>query len=76
MTSIAHVETAMKEILNERAEVLAKDSGAIQRVRKFGGADLLHTLVFGWMQHPCQFVLLPRAHVGRFLRLFLSRRSS
>ena len=52
MTSRAYVETAMKEILNERADVLAKDSGAIQRVRKFGGADLLHTLVFGWLQHP------------------------
>jgi hypothetical protein len=42
----------MNEILNERANVLAKESGAIQRVRKFGGADLLQTLVFGWMQHP------------------------
>ena len=52
MTSRAHVETAMKEILNERANVLAKETGAIQRVRKFGGADLLQTLVFGWMQHP------------------------
>ncbi len=34
MTSRAHVETAMKEILNERANVLAKETGAIQRVRK------------------------------------------
>jgi hypothetical protein len=52
MTSIAHVETAMNEILTERANVLAKETGAIQRVRKFRGADLLQTLVFGWMQHP------------------------
>src|SRR5260221_7252502 len=52
MTSITQVETAMNEILNERANVLAKESGAIQRVRKFRGADLLQTLVFGWMQHP------------------------
>jgi len=42
----------MNEILNERANVLAKETGAIQRVRKFGGADLVQTLVFGWMQHP------------------------
>src|SRR5258708_11589927 len=52
MTSITQVETAMNEIFNERANVLAKESGAIQRVRKFRGADLLQTLVFGWMQHP------------------------
>jgi hypothetical protein len=52
MTSITQIETAMNEILNERANVLAKESGAIQRVRKFRGADLLQTLVFGWMQHP------------------------
>src|SRR2546421_7965358 len=52
MTSIAQVKTALNEILNERANVLAKETGAIQRERKFGGADLLQTLVFGWMQHP------------------------
>ena len=52
MTSIAQVETAMNRILSERAKVLAKETGAIQRVRKLTGADLLHTLVFGWMQHP------------------------
>src|SRR5258708_9249157 len=52
MTSITQIENAMNEIFNERANVLAKESGAIQRVRKFRGADLLQTLVFGWMQHP------------------------
>lgn len=52
MSSRAHVKTAMKEIFTERANVLAKETGAIKRKRKFGGADLLHTLVFGWMQHP------------------------
>ena len=52
MTSRAHVETAMSHILTERANVLAKETGAIRRVRKFEGADLLHMLVFGWMQHP------------------------
>src|SRR2546421_7801319 len=52
MTSIAQVETAMTHILTKRANVLAKETGAIRRVRKFEGADLLQTLVFGWMQHP------------------------
>src|SRR5438477_9052905 len=52
MTSITQVESAMSHILTQRANVLAKETGAIQRERKFGGADLLQTLVFGWMQHP------------------------
>jgi len=52
MTSRAQVETAMSHILTQRANVLAKETGAIRRVRKFEGADLLQTLVFGWMQHP------------------------
>src|SRR6266699_3536043 len=52
MTSIAQVESALSQILTERANVLAKETGAIRRVRKFEGADLLQTLVFGWMQHP------------------------
>src|SRR5437763_1873265 len=52
MTSIAQVETAMSHILTQRANVLTKETGAIRRVRKFRGADLLQTLVFGWMQHP------------------------
>src|SRR2546426_2731124 len=52
MTTITQVETAMTHILTQRANVLAKETGAIRRVRKFEGANLLHTLVFGWMQHP------------------------
>ena len=52
MTSITQVESAMTHILTHRANVLAKETGDIRRVRKFEGADLLHTLVFGWMQHP------------------------
>jgi len=52
MTTLTQVETAMSHILTQRAKVLAKETGAIRRVRKFEGADLLHMLVFGWMQHP------------------------
>jgi hypothetical protein len=52
MTTVPQVESAMHEILTQRANVLAKETGAVQRKRKLGGADLLHMLVFGWMQHP------------------------
>src|SRR2546423_12164420 len=51
-TSRAEGKPAMSNILTERANVLAKETGAIRRVRKFEGADLLQTLVFGWMQTP------------------------
>ncbi len=52
MTSVAYVGEQVKRILNERANELAKHTGCIQRVRKFSGASLLQTLVFGWQQHP------------------------
>ena len=38
--------------MEERAQVLARETGCIQRERKFTGADLLQTLVFGWLAHP------------------------
>lgn len=49
MSSISQVERALKHILEERANVLARQTGCIQRQRKFSGADLL---VFGWLTHP------------------------
>jgi hypothetical protein len=42
----------VQQILHERANVLAKESGCVVRVTKFSGATLLHTLVFGFQQHP------------------------
>jgi hypothetical protein len=52
MTSVSQVEQSLKYILEERATVLARETGCIQRQRKFSGADLLQTLVFGWLAHP------------------------
>src|SRR5260370_7429404 len=52
MTSVAYVGEQLKRILEEGANALAKQTGCIQRVRKFTGADLVQTLVFGWQQHP------------------------
>lgn len=52
MTSVSQVESSLKHILEERATVLARETGCIQRQRKFSGADLLQTLVFGWLTHP------------------------
>jgi hypothetical protein len=52
MTSVADVGEQLKGILEAGANDLAKQAGCIQRVRKFTGADLVQTLVFGWQQHP------------------------
>src|SRR3989442_5782110 len=52
MTSVAYVSDQVKRIMQERANELAKQTGCIQRVRKFSGASLLQTLIFGWQQHP------------------------
>ncbi len=52
MTSVAYVEQQLRLILEERANVLAREVGCIVRQRKFRGADLVQTLVFGFEQHP------------------------
>jgi hypothetical protein len=52
MANGAQVEQSLKHILEERANVLARETGCIERQRKFSGADLLQILVFGWLSHP------------------------
>jgi hypothetical protein len=52
MSSVTQIAEQMKRILNEQANQLAKQTGCIVRVRKFTGAILLQTLIFGWQQHP------------------------
>lgn len=52
MVSVSQVEYSLKHILEERADVLARETGCIKRQRKFSGADLLQMLVFGWLGHP------------------------
>jgi hypothetical protein len=52
MTSITQIEEQLQTILRERANALAKETGAVKRVREFDGAGLLQTLVFGFQQHP------------------------
>ena len=52
MTSVAYVSEQLKRIMQERANEVAKQTGCIQRIRKFTGASLLQMLIFGWQQHP------------------------
>ena len=48
MANVAQVEQALKHILEERAKVLARETGCIERQRKFNGADRLANVGF-WL---------------------------
>lgn len=52
MANLSQIEHALKQVLEERANVLARETGCIERQRKFSGADLAQMLVFGWLTHP------------------------
>src|SRR5258708_13346190 len=52
MSSVSQVGKQMQWVLEERACVLARETGCVKRLRKFSGADLVQMLVFGFQQHP------------------------
>lgn len=52
MSSITEISEALTEVLNEKANRLALETGFIKRVRKFDGADFAQRLIFGWWQEP------------------------
>jgi hypothetical protein len=52
MRSVASLSEQVFHLLEERADIIAKATGCVQREREFSGASLLQTLVFGWQQHP------------------------
>src|SRR5437899_7210032 len=52
MMSVAYLSEELYQLLEARADEIARETGCVQRVRKFSGASLLQTLVFGGPQHP------------------------
>ncbi len=50
--SVAYLSEQLYHLLEERADEIARETGCVQRVRKFSGASLLQTWVFGGPQHP------------------------
>ena len=52
MSNVAYLSEQLYRVLKDRADELARETGCVQRQRKFSGASLLQTLVFGWQQHP------------------------
>jgi len=51
MMSVSHVEHSLKHILEERANVLARETGCIERQRKIIGADRLANAGL-WLAEP------------------------
>lgn len=51
-TSIANLAEVLQKLLTEDARVLGRETGFIQRVRKFNGASFAQALVFGWQAMP------------------------
>ena len=51
MSSVSQIETCLERLFGERANELARETGYIQRQRKFTGASLARTFIFGWMEN-------------------------
>ena len=79
MKTVTQVVKALQSILTTEAMTAAKETGAIQRQRKFTGASLAQTFVLGWLANPqatleelaqtaglCDAVLTPQAIDQRF----------
>jgi hypothetical protein len=52
MTSVTQVSETLRQILEEEANTLAKETGFIQRERTLSGADFAQILIFGWLAEP------------------------
>jgi hypothetical protein len=52
MNIISQVAKGMQAILSCAADIIAQNSGFIQRLRKFTGSVFVQTLVFGWLSNP------------------------
>jgi len=52
MISVTQFAETLRQILEEEANQLAKDTGFIQRERNITGADFAQTLIFGWLEDP------------------------
>jgi len=52
MSSVAQIAHILREVLEEEANRLGRESGWQQRQRALSGADFVQTLLFGWWQDP------------------------
>ena len=53
MSIFSKVAKTLQFIFNERADLLAKETGFIIRQRKITGSNFIKTFLFGWLQNHC-----------------------
>lgn len=51
-TTIAQIAEVLQALLTSKADELGRQSGFIQRQKKFSGSSFAQTLVFGWLANP------------------------
>ena len=51
MKILSQITDAMQDILTERADIIAKQTGFVKRERKLNGSIFAQTLVFGWLSN-------------------------
>lgn len=56
MVTVSDVAVQVQQLLGTTADDVGRQSGCIQRQRKFTGATLCQTLVLGWFAHPAATV--------------------
>jgi hypothetical protein len=71
MCSVPDVADALRSVLHDKANALARSSGFVQRASKLTGALLVQTLVFTWLSQ-AQATLEPMAQTGVALGLVIS----
>lgn len=52
MNILSQVTKGMQVILTSVADIVARHTGFIQRLRKLSGSGFVQTLVFGWLSNP------------------------
>jgi hypothetical protein len=51
-TTISQLSEVLQQFLIEDANQIGRESGLIQRQRKFSGASFAQSLIFGWQANP------------------------
>ena len=52
MGILTQVAKAMQVVLTKTADIIGRETGFIQRQRKFSGSRFVQTLVFSWLSNP------------------------
>jgi hypothetical protein len=52
MSTLSQLSSALQTVLTTSANELARQTGVVQRQRKFSGATLAQTFVLGWLSNP------------------------